>query len=82
MIGKNNMYLELSDDRKVFESTLDRLFAVESTTARVRAALPLGFDPHLWAQLGELGVFGARAAAGGGLELSLLDALIVAEQCG
>lgn len=44
-----------SEDREL-AAALDAVLAKESSTARVRAAEPLGFDPLLWATLTEIGV--------------------------
>jgi 3-oxochol-4-en-24-oyl-CoA dehydrogenase len=51
--------------------------------ARVRAALPSGFDGALWRGLAELGAFSVRAPeATGGLGLGLLDATTLMEEVG
>jgi alkylation response protein AidB-like acyl-CoA dehydrogenase len=47
------------------------------------AASGAGFDPKLWATLGELGVFGLRLAESeGGLGLGLAEAVLVFEELG
>jgi hypothetical protein len=42
------MLLSLPQDSQPVQEMFERFFATESTTARVRAAEPLGFDPALW----------------------------------
>ena len=61
----------------------ETFFTKEAPPSRVRQAEPLGFDPELWAKLGELGgpMMGVPEDAGGG-GASLLDLVLVAEQFG
>lgn len=60
-----------------------RFLDEHSSTVRVRAALPSGFDPALWTGLGELGAFSIRVPeAAGGLGLGLFDATILMEEAG
>jgi alkylation response protein AidB-like acyl-CoA dehydrogenase len=60
-----------------------RFLDENSSTQRVRAALPSGFDPALWKGLAEMGVLGLRVPeAAGGLDLGLLDAALVMEEAG
>ena len=77
------MKLDLSEEQTLLSESVSRFLRVESSPARVRAAEPLGFDRALWAGLVEMGVPAMHvpeAAGGGGM--SLLDAVLVAEQCG
>jgi len=76
------MKLTLSDSQQLLEDTVARLFEMESTPQRVRAAEAHGFDPALWAKLVELGLVSMRAAAPEDGGSSLLDAVIVATQAG
>lgn len=77
------MNIALSDEQLLLKETFARLFAKESSIERVRAAAPLGFDPALWSALVESGVPLARVPENaGGLDLSLLDAAIIAEEAG
>jgi alkylation response protein AidB-like acyl-CoA dehydrogenase len=77
------MKLDLSEGQTLIQDTVARLFADESTMARVRAAESSGgFDPALWLEIVGLGLVAMRAtdpAEGGS---SLLNAALVAEQAG
>ena len=42
------MNLELSQDQQIMRDSFARFLNDESTPARVRAALPSGFDPQMW----------------------------------
>src|SRR5580704_8899719 len=77
------MNLELSETALMLRETFARFLNVNSSTARVRAALSRGFDPALWSGLAELGAFSLRVPeASGGLGLGLLDAAILMEEVG
>lgn len=77
------MNLGLSEEQKLLQETAEKFFRRESTAARVRAAEPAGYDPALWAGIVDLGLPLMRVpATHGGGEMSLLDALLVAEQAG
>ncbi|HEX7819268.1 MAG TPA: acyl-CoA dehydrogenase [Sphingobium sp.] len=75
-----------------FEPTADQLMLVESfarflneesSMGRVRAALPLGFDPALWRGIAEMGGFALRVPEdAGGLGLGLFDAALLMEEVG
>jgi alkylation response protein AidB-like acyl-CoA dehydrogenase len=77
------MNLHLTDEQQMLRETLSRLFAVESTPERIRAAEARGFDPKLWSALVESGVPAMRIpeSSGGGGN-SLLDALLAVEEAG
>lgn len=77
------MNLELSADQEALREAFARFLNEESSMARVRAALPSGFDPALWRGLAELGAFSVRVPeAAGGLGLGLLDAATLMEEVG
>ena len=77
------MKLELSDSQILLQDTVARLFSVESTMARVRAAERTGgFDRALWKEIVALGLPGMRAAHSTDGGSSLLEAALVAEQAG
>ncbi|HIG70940.1 MAG TPA: aldehyde dehydrogenase family protein, partial [Myxococcales bacterium] len=77
------MELGLSEDQERLREGFARLFAVESSGERVRAAESRGFDPVLWELLSEMGALGLRVPESqGGSGASLHDAVIVAEQAG
>src|SRR6185369_14417786 len=66
------MQLNLPDDSLPLRDLFARFFQTESTSARVRAAEPVGFDAELWRGLVELQaplLRVAEAAGGGGLGL-------------
>jgi 3-oxochol-4-en-24-oyl-CoA dehydrogenase len=77
------MKLDLSDSQSMLQEAVARLFGVESTLARVRAAEKTGgFDRALWNEMVALGLPGMRAAHATDGGSSLLDAALVAEQAG
>ncbi len=77
------MNFQLSEDQQMLRETFARFFSEQSSTVRVRAALPSGFDPSLWTGLAELGAFSLRVPeAAGGMGLGLLDAAVLMEEAG
>lgn len=77
------MNFEFSEDQQMMRETFARFLDQNSSTARVRAALPSGFDAALWRGLGELGALGMRAPEDkGGLGLGLLDGVMLLEDAG
>jgi len=77
------MNFDISEDQQMMRETFARFLDKNSAMARVRAALPGGFDPALWSGLAELGAFSLRVPeASGGLGLGLLDAAILMEEAG
>lgn len=77
------MNLEPTDDQQMMLDAFTRFLDEESSIARVRAALPIGFDAGLWTGLGALGALGLRVAEDkGGLGLGLFDAVLLMEQAG
>jgi 3-oxochol-4-en-24-oyl-CoA dehydrogenase len=77
------MKLGLPEDSLAVKETFERFFAAESTSARVRAAEPVGFDLKLWRSLVELDVpFLRQSEAAGGTGMSLFDACLIMEQAG
>jgi alkylation response protein AidB-like acyl-CoA dehydrogenase len=77
------MNLEISADQEALREAFARFLDQESSMARVRAALPSGFDPALWRGLAELGAFSVRTPeAAGGLGLGALDAATLMEEAG
>jgi alkylation response protein AidB-like acyl-CoA dehydrogenase len=78
-----NVQFEPSSDHKVIRDSFRRFLETESSIARVRAALPTGFDPELWRGLGELGALGLRVPESmGGAGLGLFDAAMLMEEAG
>ncbi len=77
------MNFEPSEDQLMIVESFGRFLDANSSPARVRAALPTGFDPELWRGIAALGGFGMRVPeAAGGLGLGLLDTVLVMEEMG
>src|SRR5580692_7266580 len=77
------MNFDISEDQQMMRDTFARFLDKNSSMARVRAAMPLGFDRALWSGLAELGAFSLRVPeASGGLGLGLLDATVLMEEVG
>lgn len=77
------MNLEISAEQTALRTAFAHFLGEESSMARVRAALPSGFDRALWEGLAELGTFSVRVPqAAGGLGLGVLDAAILMEEVG
>jgi alkylation response protein AidB-like acyl-CoA dehydrogenase len=75
--------LSLSDEQRQLVDSFAAIYARESTSERVRAAEPLGFDPKLWKALLETGVIEmAVDEAAGGWGASEVDLALIAEQFG
>ena len=77
------MNLVLTEEQTMLVDTFKRLFSNESTSERIRAAEPCGYDQPLWQQLAELGTPAIRVAeAHGGGGMSLRDITLICEQAG
>ncbi len=77
------MNFDISDDQEMMRDMFARFLDEHSSTARVRAAMPSGFDADLWRGLGELGAFSIRVPEdAGGLDMGLLDAVVLMEEAG
>ena len=77
------MNFELSEDQRMMRETFARFLDEHSTMARVRAAMPGGFDPVMWKGLAELGAFSLRVPENrDGLGLGLMDAVVLMEEAG
>jgi len=77
------MILGMPGETHPIAETFERFFESESTSERIRAAEPLGFDRRLWEQMVELGVPVMRVPeASGGGGMSLLDACMMMEHAG
>jgi len=75
--------LHLSDQQVMLQESFQRFFAAESSTARVRAAEPLGFDRALWNGLAATEALTMRVITGDGTaDSSLLDATLLMEAAG
>ena len=77
------MQLSLPSDSVPVKEMFERFFATESSTERVRAAEPLGFDAALWRELVALDLPFLRVNAdAGGSGMSLFDACLMMEEAG
>jgi len=82
------MEIQLSEDQQLFRETCRRALEARTPLSRVRELIddPVGYDPAVWAQGGELGwyamlvpeQYGGGSMSGEGL----VDATIVAEELG
>ncbi|CAA0136549.1 Caffeyl-CoA reductase-Etf complex subunit CarC [Mycolicibacterium vanbaalenii] len=77
------MDLTLSAEQKQLVESFAGLYARESSSERVRAAEPLGFDPKLWKALRDTGVLEmAVPEQAGGWGSSVAELALTAEQFG
>lgn len=78
------MNLNLNDDQIMLRDTIARLFKTEVTPESLRASESSnGFDQALWRKVVELGFHCMRSTeAAGGLEMPLLDTVLVTEEHG
>lgn len=77
------MNFEPTDDQAMLVETFARFLDEHSSMARVRAALPGGFDAALWREIAGMGIFGLRVPeAAGGLDLGLFDVALLMEEAG
>jgi len=75
--------LSLTREQKQLVDSFAALCARESTSERIRAAEPVGFDPALWTSLLKTGAVAmAVAEAAGGWGASELELALLAEQFG
>jgi alkylation response protein AidB-like acyl-CoA dehydrogenase len=77
------MQLDLTSDQHMMVDSFRRFLDTENSIARVRAALPTGFDQTMWRGLAGLGALALRVPEeSGGLGLGLLDAGLLMEEAG
>jgi 3-oxochol-4-en-24-oyl-CoA dehydrogenase len=77
------MNFALSEEQELMRDSFARFLDEQSSTARVRAAMPSGFDAKMWREFAELGALSIRVPeAAGGLGLGLLDAALLMEEAG
>ncbi|GAA0318906.1 acyl-CoA dehydrogenase family protein [Sphingomonas oligophenolica] len=77
------MNFDLTDDQQMVRDTFARFLDENSSMARVRAAMPSGFDAALWKGLAELGALSMRVPeADGGLGFGMFDAAILMAEAG
>jgi 3-oxochol-4-en-24-oyl-CoA dehydrogenase len=77
------MNFDLSEEQQMMRESFGRYLDEQSSTIKVRAAMPSGFDAKMWAGLAELGALGIRVPEEcGGLGLGLIDAAVLMEEAG
>ncbi|BBY09413.1 acyl-CoA dehydrogenase family protein [Mycobacterium marseillense] len=77
------MDLSLTGEQRQLVDSFAALFARESTSERVRAAEPSGFDLKLWEALRDTGAVEMAVGEGaGGWGATELELALIAEQCG
>jgi alkylation response protein AidB-like acyl-CoA dehydrogenase len=77
------MNFDLTEEQEMMRDMFARFLDDNSSPARVRAAMPSGFDAELWRGLAELGALGLRVPEqSGGLGLGLFDAGVLMEEAG
>src|ERR1700712_1238002 len=77
------MNFEPSAEQALIVETFARFLDEHSSPARVRAALPSGFDAELWRAFAEMGGLGIRVPEqSGGRGLGLRDAVLVMDEVG
>lgn len=77
------MNFGLTDDQEMIRETFARFLDENSSTVRVRAAMPAGFDADMWRGLAELGALSIRVPEdAGGLGLGLFEAALLMEEGG
>ena len=77
------MNFDITDEQEMMRDTFARFLDENSSMARVRAALPSGFDADLWRDLAEMGALALRVPEqAGGMGLGLFDALMLMEEAG
>jgi alkylation response protein AidB-like acyl-CoA dehydrogenase len=75
--------LQMSEEHIMLEESFSKLFQKGSTSARVRAAEPLGFDAALWSEIVAAGAPLMRVPeSAGGADLGLFEAVLIAETAG
>ncbi|MEC9365236.1 MAG: acyl-CoA dehydrogenase [Pseudomonadota bacterium] len=77
------MNFALSEEQELMRDSFARFLDEQSSTVRVRAAMPSGFDAKMWREFAELGALSVRVPEdAGGLGLGLLDAALLMEEAG
>ncbi|HEX7856337.1 MAG TPA: acyl-CoA dehydrogenase [Sphingobium sp.] len=77
------MKLTLPEDSLLVQDMFEKFFAGQSTSERIRAAEPVGFDGKLWRDLVAIDApFMRLPAEAGGVEMSLFDTCLMMEQAG
>jgi 3-oxochol-4-en-24-oyl-CoA dehydrogenase len=77
------MNFDLTPEQEMVRETFARYLDENSTSVRVRAAMPSGFDPAMWRGLAELGAFAMRVPeSAGGMGMGLFEAALLMEEAG
>lgn len=77
------MNFDITEEQEMMRDMFARFLDENSSTTRVRAAMPVGFDAELWRGLGELGALALRVPeSAGGMGMGVFDASILMEEAG
>ncbi len=77
------MNFDVTEEQEMMRDMFARFLDENSSSTRIRAAAPSGFDSALWTGLAELGALGLRVTEeAGGLGLGLFDATLLMEEAG
>lgn len=77
------MNFEPTGDQAMIAEAFSRFFDEHSSMARVRGAMPSGFDAELWREFAAMGGFGTRVAEDqGGTGLGVFDTCLLMEEAG
>ncbi len=77
------MNFEITAEQDMVRDTFARFLDDHSSTARVRAAMPSGFDAKMWQGLAELGALAMRVPeTAGGMGMGLFEAVLLMEEAG
>jgi len=77
------MNFDLTQDQEMMRDSFARFLSEQSSMARVRSALPQGFDRAMWQGLAELGALSMRVPEqAGGLDMGIFDAGLLMEEAG
>jgi 3-oxochol-4-en-24-oyl-CoA dehydrogenase len=77
------MNFDLTEEQEMVRETFARFLDENSSSVRVRAAMPSGFDAEMWRGLAELGALAMRVPkSGGGMGMGLFEAALLMEEAG
>ena len=77
------MNFDLTEEQEMVRETFARFLDENSSSVRVRTAMPCGFDAEMWRGLAELGAIAMRVPeAAGGMGMGLFEAALLMEEAG